>query len=84
MDSPVDHAVGVVVHKKVGEPVAIGEPLCTLFVNDESRLGDAQAMIRDAYTIGPEPAVPEPLVAGRLALALSVRLCSVRSPLASR
>jgi pyrimidine-nucleoside phosphorylase len=65
MDSPVDHAVGVVVHKKVGETVARGEPLCTLFVNDESRLEDAQALIRDAYTIGPGPAEPGPLIVER-------------------
>ncbi len=71
MDSPVDHAVGVVVHKKVGDPVAIGEPLCTLFVNDESRLEDARALIRDAYTIGPEPATPGPLILERIMTPLS-------------
>ena len=38
MDSPVDHAVGVILHKKVGDPVTVDEPLCTLLVNDESRL----------------------------------------------
>ena len=38
MDSPVDHAVGVILHKKVGDSVAVDEPLCTLLVNDESRL----------------------------------------------
>jgi pyrimidine-nucleoside phosphorylase/thymidine phosphorylase len=70
MDSPVDHAVGVVLHKKVGDTVKMGEPLCTLFVNDESRLEDAQALIRDAYTIGPEPAAPEPLIVERIALPL--------------
>ena len=35
MDSPVDHAVGVVLHKKVGDAVDRGEPLCTLLVNDD-------------------------------------------------
>ena len=68
MDSPVDHAVGVLVHKKLGETVEIGEPLCTLFVNDESRLEDAQALIRGAFTIGPEPTAPAPLVVERIAV----------------
>ncbi len=35
MDSPVDHAVGVILHKKVGDAVDRGEPLFTLLVNDE-------------------------------------------------
>ena len=67
MDSPVDHAVGVVVHKKVGEHVELDEPLCTLFVNDESRLQEAEALIRGAYTLAEEPAVSEPLIVERIA-----------------
>ncbi len=51
MDSPVDHAVGVILHKKVGDAVDRGEPLFTLLVNDEARLPEAEALIRDAYTI---------------------------------
>ena len=41
VDSPIDPAVGVILHKKVGDPVEAGEPLCTLLVNDESRLQEA-------------------------------------------
>jgi pyrimidine-nucleoside phosphorylase len=67
MDSPVDHAVGVVVHKKVGESVAVDEPLCTLFVNDESRLLEAETLIREAYSFTGEPAVAEPLIVERIA-----------------
>ncbi len=67
MDSPVDHAVGVVVHKKVGEHVQLDEPLCTLFVNDESRLQEAEVLIRGAYTLAEEPAVSEPLIVERIA-----------------
>jgi pyrimidine-nucleoside phosphorylase len=67
MDSPVDHAVGVVVHKKVGDSVAVDEPLCTLFVNDESRLPEAETLIRKAYTLAGEPAMVEPLIVERIA-----------------
>jgi pyrimidine-nucleoside phosphorylase len=67
MDSPVDHAVGVVVHKKVGDFVAVDEPLCTLFVNDESRLPEAETLIREAYTLAGEPAMVEPLIVERIA-----------------
>jgi pyrimidine-nucleoside phosphorylase len=62
MDSPVDHAVGAVLHKKVGDAVARGEPLFTLLVNDEAQLPEAEALIRDAYTIAGEPAAAEPLI----------------------
>jgi len=67
MDSPVDHAVGVFLHKKVGDPVRIDEPLCTLFVNDESRLPEASALILDAYNITDEPVVTRPLIVKRIA-----------------
>jgi pyrimidine-nucleoside phosphorylase/thymidine phosphorylase len=67
MDSSIDHAVGAVLHKKVGEAVDAGEPLCTLFVNDESRLPEAEALIKDAYAIGEDPASALPLFVDRIA-----------------
>jgi pyrimidine-nucleoside phosphorylase/thymidine phosphorylase len=78
MDSPIDHAVGVILHKKVGDAVDRDEPLCTLFVNDEARLPEAMALIRDAYTIAEEPGLAEPLIVERISAGpLSV----VRGPL---
>ena len=59
----------MILHKKVGDAVAVGEPLCTLLVNDESRLQEAAALIRDAYTIAAEPSAPQPLVVERIAAA---------------
>jgi pyrimidine-nucleoside phosphorylase len=67
MDSPVDHAVGVILHKKVGDRVLVDEPLCTLLVNDESRLPEAAALVLEAYTIVAEPSAPPPLVVERIA-----------------
>ncbi len=67
MDSAVDHAVGVIVHKKVGDWVEVDEPLCTLFVNDESRLPEAEMLIREAYTMAGDPAVAGPLIVERIA-----------------
>ncbi len=69
MDSPVDHAVGVILHKKVGDSVEIDEPLCTLLVNDETRLPDAAVLILGAYTIAAEPPAPQSLVVERIAAA---------------
>ena len=39
---PVDHAVGIVVHHKVGDLVDKDSPLFTLYANDQTRLGEAQ------------------------------------------
>jgi pyrimidine-nucleoside phosphorylase len=64
VDSPIDHAIGVVLHKKVGEPVAADEPLCTILANDEGRARElALPLLRDAYQIGEQPVeVPELIV----------------------
>jgi pyrimidine-nucleoside phosphorylase/thymidine phosphorylase len=78
MDNPIDHAVGVILHRKVGDAVDRDEPLCTLLVNDEARLAEAAAMIGDAYTIAEEPGGAEPLIVERISAGpLSV----VRGPL---
>ena len=52
VDSTIDPAVGVILHKKLGDPVEMGEPLCTLLVNDTTSLEMALRMIQDAYKIG--------------------------------
>ena len=66
VDSSIDPAVGVILHKKVGDPVAEGEPLCTLLVNDESRLGEVSNLVAGAYEIADEPAAIKPLIVMRL------------------
>ncbi len=62
VDSAIDPAVGVVVHKKVGDAVAPDEPLATLHVNDARRLKDADQMIRSAFRVGAGEARPAPLL----------------------
>jgi pyrimidine-nucleoside phosphorylase/thymidine phosphorylase len=66
MDSPIDHAVGVLLHKKVGDSVDSEEPLFTLLVNDETQLQEAASLILGAYTIAESPGSAEPLVIERL------------------
>ena len=51
-EDSVDPAVGIVLHKKVGDAVAAGEPLCTIFYNDETRAAQAQKLLPQSYTIG--------------------------------
>jgi pyrimidine-nucleoside phosphorylase len=66
MDSTIDPAVGVILHRKIGDAVAEGEPLCTMLVNDETSLAAARSIITQAYTIGDGPAPSEPLIVERI------------------
>jgi pyrimidine-nucleoside phosphorylase len=62
-DDLVDPAVGILLHKKVGEMVAAGESLCTVYYNSAARLPDAQALLQGAYRITTDgPAAERPLV----------------------
>jgi len=59
---PIDHAVGIVLHKKIGDTVEKGEPLLTIHANDEQKLADARRRLLDAYTWSDEPVEPPPLI----------------------
>jgi len=62
VDSRIDPAVGVVLHKKVGDPVREGEGLMTLHVNERGRLEEATALLRQAVRIAREAPPASPLV----------------------
>jgi pyrimidine-nucleoside phosphorylase len=62
LDSRIDPAVGVVLHKKVGDLVVQGEPLLTVHVDDRGRLDAALAILREAVQVGPEAPAAVPLV----------------------
>jgi pyrimidine-nucleoside phosphorylase len=59
----IDPAVGLVLHKKVGDQVQQGEPLCTIHFNSDSRLRHAQDLLRQAYRFAEKrPAERRPLI----------------------
>jgi pyrimidine-nucleoside phosphorylase/thymidine phosphorylase len=62
VDSTIDPGVGLVLRKKVGDPVAAGDSLATVHFNDRRRRDEALAMLRRAIRIGPEAPRPRPLV----------------------
>jgi pyrimidine-nucleoside phosphorylase len=62
VDSNVDAAVGVVLHKKVGDLVMAGEPLMTAHVNERRRLPEALAILGRAVELLPEVPPPAPLI----------------------
>ena len=49
-------------HVKLGNKVQAGEPLCTLFADDESRFAEPEMLLRQSLTIADEPAAAEPLI----------------------
>ena len=55
VDSTIDPAVGLILRKKMGDRVEIGESLCTVLVDDEAALSKALMMIEDAYRVADEP-----------------------------
>jgi pyrimidine-nucleoside phosphorylase/thymidine phosphorylase len=64
-DSKIDPAVGVVLHRKVGDRVADGEPLCTVHENGHG-VDAAITRIRDAYRIVDDPVKSPELIVERL------------------
>ena len=54
-EDQVDPAVGVVVHKKLGDEVRAGDALCTVHYNAEERLEIATSLILQSYSIEPQP-----------------------------
>jgi len=58
---PVDHAVGFVIHHKVGDRVEKGEPLFTVHASDQKRLDAAIASVLAAHVIVDHPVPPLPL-----------------------
>lgn len=58
---PIDHAVGVVVHTKVGDRLTAGEPLFTLHANDRGLLDEARDRVLDAHRFSQRKVRPLPL-----------------------
>jgi pyrimidine-nucleoside phosphorylase len=58
---PIDHAVGFLIHKKVGEKVDAGEILFEIHANNEAKLAEARANMLTAYSFSDEFVPPLPL-----------------------
>jgi pyrimidine-nucleoside phosphorylase len=58
---PIDHAVGFVIHHKVGDKLEKGERLFTIHANDESKLVEAREAVLAAHSFTSEKVTPLPL-----------------------
>lgn len=58
----IDHAVGVLVHVKVGDKVVAGQPVLTVLANDAGRLAAALADLENAVIFSESHVSPNPHV----------------------
>jgi len=61
-EDSVDPAVGIVLHKKVGDAVSIGEPLATIHYNSEARAQRVGELLEESYQIADSPVEKRPLI----------------------
>jgi pyrimidine-nucleoside phosphorylase len=57
----IDHAVGFVIHCKVGDRIKKGDPLFTVHANDAARLAAAKERVLAAHAFSTKPVKPLPL-----------------------
>ncbi len=58
---PIDHAVGFIIHKKVGDKVEVGGRLFEIHANDEVKLDEAREAVLSAYKFSDDFVSPLPL-----------------------
>lgn len=61
---PIDHAVGIVLHHKVGDHVQVGDPLFSVHARNQDDLDQARQKLLDAHQWSTEPVEPLPLFYG--------------------
>jgi pyrimidine-nucleoside phosphorylase/thymidine phosphorylase len=67
VEDRIDPAVGLLVHRRLGDRVERGEPLCTVHEGDRSEPRERiEARLESAFHIGGAPVAPPPLVLERL------------------
>jgi pyrimidine-nucleoside phosphorylase len=64
LGDPIDHAVGIEVHAKVGDRVEKGQPLFTIHANQEELLGKARQELLQALAWSEHPVDRLPLFYG--------------------
>jgi pyrimidine-nucleoside phosphorylase len=62
VDDTIDPKAGMIVHRKVGDAVAAGEALVTLFTDRESSLSIARKRIENAFTISSKKPERAPMI----------------------
>ena len=65
-EDSVDPAVGIVVHRKIGDKVAAGQPLCTIHCHSGAQAARAKKLLEQSYSIAPAPPAHKPSLIHRV------------------
>ena len=65
-EDSVDPAVGIVIHKKIGDKVGEGEPLCTIHCHSEAQGARARKLLEESYKISAAPPAHKPSLIHRV------------------
>ncbi|NTV89716.1 MAG: pyrimidine-nucleoside phosphorylase [Clostridiales bacterium] len=61
-ESVIDHAAGIILHKKPGMKVSKGEAIATLYTNRQEKFDEARNIILEAVAMDDEPPQTRPLI----------------------
>jgi len=61
-EDQIDHAAGVLLHKKIGDRVEKGEPVATMLTNRRDSLNEAGAILKEAITVSETPVAAPKLI----------------------
>ena len=62
LEDVIDPAVGVIVRKKIGNPVTTGDTILEIHYNDANKLKEALPLFQSAIKIDPGPVEPPLLI----------------------
>jgi pyrimidine-nucleoside phosphorylase len=65
-EDSVDPAVGIVIHKKIGDRVGAGEALCTIHCHSEAQAARAKRLLEESYKISAAPPAHKPSLIHRV------------------
>jgi pyrimidine-nucleoside phosphorylase len=61
-EDKIDPGVGLQFHKRIGDRVAAGETLVTVFYNSDAKLAEAKQRIQESFSITPQQSAPKKLI----------------------
>ncbi len=65
-EDSVDPAVGIVVHKKIGDKVSVGDSLCTIQCHSDAQAAGAKSLLEESYEIAVAPPAQRPALIHRV------------------
>ena len=65
-EDSVDPAVGIVIHKKIGDKVGEGEPFCTIHCHSDAQGARARKLLEESYRISLAPPAHKPSLIHRV------------------